>query len=414
MRRIGIVGLAAMAILGMPLRAQDGLLSEKAEAAGTPGQQIEALSAEFQKARSGFFAAYDQARTDEERLKLQREKFPDTAPYVARMFALAEANPYDPATVEALIFCVRRGGGTPAGVHAIARLAERFAGDPRVSQVIEVLPRLAPASETLLRAVAEKSGDRRTRGLATLMLGRLLNARAEDLRNLRDEPARFQWIKSRMMEQGMDEAAFQRFQDTDPEAVTREAEATFERILKDFGDVEYMAATLGKAAEGELYELRNLRIGMRCPDIAGEDIDGKGFKLGDFHGKVVLVVFCGDWCAPCRGLYPHERSLVKSMEGRPFVLVGVNSDRVKDTPRKLMEEGQITWRSWWDGGGAFGPIATQFNVRGWPTIYVIDHKGLIRHKWFGAPITPECDAAIEALVREAEKDHPDAARDAGR
>ena len=25
-------------------------------------------------------------------------------------------------------------------------------------------------------------------------------------------------------------------------------------------------------------------------------------------------------------MYPHERSLVKKMEGKPFVLLGVNSD----------------------------------------------------------------------------------------
>jgi hypothetical protein len=41
-------------------------------------------------------------------------------------------------------------------------------------------------------------------------------------------------------------------------------------------------------------------------------------------------------------MYPHERSLVKKLEGKPFVLLGVNSDGDKDKLRKRMKEEQIT------------------------------------------------------------------------
>ena len=48
-------------------------------------------------------------------------------------------------------------------------------------------------------------------------------------------------------------------------------------------------------AKRELFELRNLVIGKAAPDIEGEDIDGKKFKLSDYRGKVVLLDFWGDW-----------------------------------------------------------------------------------------------------------------------
>lgn len=102
-------------------------------------------------------------------------------------------------------------------------------------------------------------------------------------------------------------------------------------------------------------------------------------------------------------MYPHERSLVKKLEGKPFVLLGVNSDGDKDKLNKRMKEENITWRSWWDGGDTSGPIATQFNVRGWPTLFVVDHEGTIRHKWEGFPGEEMFDKAIEALVEKAEK-----------
>jgi hypothetical protein len=103
-------------------------------------------------------------------------------------------------------------------------------------------------------------------------------------------------------------------------------------------------------------------------------------------------------------MYPHERSLVKKLEGQPFVLLGVNSDGDKDRLRTRMKEENITWRSWWDGGDTNGPIARQFNVRGWPTLYVIDHRGVIRLKYVGFPGAERFDAAIEALIGAASRD----------
>jgi len=99
-------------------------------------------------------------------------------------------------------------------------------------------------------------------------------------------------------------------------------------------------------------------------------------------------------------MYPHERSLVKRLEGKPFALLGVNSDP-KDRLRSVMKKENITWRSWWDGGDTSGPIATRWNVHGWPTIYVLDHKGVIRYK----NVREErMDQAVDALLKELEQE----------
>ena len=100
-------------------------------------------------------------------------------------------------------------------------------------------------------------------------------------------------------------------------------------------------------------------------------------------------------------MYPHERSLVKRMADRPFALIGVNSDTDKDQLRKRMAEEQITWRSFWNGPkGTRGPISEAWNVRGWPTIYVLDHKGVIRFKDVREKAL---DEAVDQLLAEMEK-----------
>ena len=101
-------------------------------------------------------------------------------------------------------------------------------------------------------------------------------------------------------------------------------------------------------------------------------------------------------------MYPHERSLVKRLEGKPFVLLGVNSDQDRAELKKVLEKEKITWRSFWNGGSTDGPISRDWKVSGWPTLYLIDHKGVIRQKWLGAPAGAVLDQAIEALVKEAE------------
>jgi len=96
-------------------------------------------------------------------------------------------------------------------------------------------------------------------------------------------------------------------------------------------------------------------------------------------------------------MYPHERSLVKRLKDEPFALIGVNSDRDLDALQAVLKKENITWRSFWNGGSTRGPISTAWNVRGWPTIYVLDHKGVIRYKNVRGE---EMDAAVDALLNQ--------------
>ena len=59
----------------------------------------------------------------------------------------------------------------------------------------------------------------------------------------------------------------------------------------------------------------------------------------------------------------------------------MNSDYQGDLGKinAMLEEQGITWRQAIDGTTS-GPIATRWNVQGWPTIYVLDAKGVIRFK----------------------------------
>ncbi len=102
-------------------------------------------------------------------------------------------------------------------------------------------------------------------------------------------------------------------------------------------------------------------------------------------------------------MYSHERSLVKRLEGKPFVLIGVNSDRDRAELKKVMDKEKITWRSFWNGGSTQGPISDRWDLEGWPTLFLIDAKGVLRYKHVGSPGEKALDEELDKLIADAEK-----------
>jgi hypothetical protein len=96
---------------------------------------------------------------------------------------------------------------------------------------------------------------------------------------------------------------------------------------------------------------------------------------------------------------------VKTLEAKPFALVGVNTNNSE--PKKLkvvMDREKMNWRSF----AVQETILEQWNNPGTPMYYVLDPRGVIRHKWVGYPGEKALDAALEELIREAERTGKDA------
>ena len=97
-------------------------------------------------------------------------------------------------------------------------------------------------------------------------------------------------------------------------------------------------------------------------------------------------------------MYGHERSLVQRYQDRPFVLLGGNTDADAATLVQVQEKQHLPWRSWYDGPG--GPICKEWKILGFPTIFVIDAKGVVRYRHVGASGEEELEREIETLLHE--------------
>jgi hypothetical protein len=292
MRQVLAAGLAVL-VLTPALRALD----EPPEKAKTPRERYQALFQEHQKAMQQFMEVYQKAKTAQERGKLVQEKYPQPQAYARRFLEIAESAPQDPAAVDALIWVIQNGGSMADVDRACDRLAARHAENRRVGEVAPNLANLlSPSAEHLLRAILEKNPDRAAKGRACLALAQYLKQQSELVRTLKTDPRRAQQIESAYTAQDASyKEMFARLRRMDPDSLTQQFEGLFARAAKEFGDVSSGRGTIGKTAQAELREIRDLGVGKPAPEITGADIDGKSFKLSDYKGKVVVVDFWGDW-----------------------------------------------------------------------------------------------------------------------
>ena len=237
------------------------------------------------------------------------------------------------------------------------------------------------ANEALFREALERNTHREVQGRARYWLAMYLKTQSEciptltDLTGVSDLRIRFEkmWGKE----------AVDRLQAEDPRKLVDEAVSLFSQAIEQYGDVgafgfEKQDDLLRDLASRELHELRELTPGCVSPDIVGQDSDGKPLCLRDYRGNVVLLTFSANWCAPCRAMYSHKRELIQNNGGKPFVVLSVNADVDRETLMQAIDDGEITWRCWWDRPPR--SICKEWNVTSFPTIYVIDHTGVIRYK----------------------------------
>jgi hypothetical protein len=88
--------------------------------------------------------------------------------------------------------------------------------------------------------------------------------------------------------------------------------------------------------------------------------------------------------------------MVAKLKDKPFALIGINSDGDRSVVQKILKENEITWRNAVDGSTS-GKLASAWNVHGWPTIYIIDSKGIIRARNLRGE---ELEKKVEELISE--------------
>jgi|GEM_PF-2293160 len=289
----------------------------------------------------------------------KRPAEPQSGPKLAELLALLD---FDPASLQGLDAATWILLNTPDGAEvqkAAEVILKNHTRDASLLGLCKELERLRHrCSKPLLEALPKENPSVDIRGTACFFLATLLK----------------------------DEAKY-----GENKKATAEAERLFERCITEFSQVKQRGFTLDRLVKPELNELRRLTVGQPAPDIEGTDLEGRPMKLSDYRGKVVVIVF---WWPGSYYLLDFSK-VVERMAGKPFALLGVYGDDDLARAKTDIENHQITWPSFWDK--RHGPIAEAWNVRSWPSVWIFDRKGVIRHRGL---LGPELNEAVDALLRE--------------
>ena len=178
----------------------------------------------------------------------------------------------------------------------------------------------------------------------------------------------------------------------------KEAEKHFARVEKDFADVRGGRQTLGQMAKGSLYELRNLQVGMKAAGECMQEPERRKDQPGRFTRQSRGARLLGHLVRTVPADDPARAQMVAKLKGKPFAFVSISADNEKKDLEDFLAKEPMPWTHWWDGADA--AIVKQWNIRFFPSIFVIDAKGVIRYKHVRGE---ELEKAVDTLVAEVKQ-----------
>lgn len=139
----------------------------------------------------------------------------------------------------------------------------------------------------------------------------------------------------------------------------------------------------------------HLDVGQSADRLGIELIDGSMLDTGQHEGKVVITVFWATWCPICMSDLPEYQKLYQAYKARGLEIIAVSLDR---EPGVVIE--------YWRRSGYTFPAAMRTDairqaygdIKGTPTLYLLDRKGVLRYKHLGGLSYEELERRVKALL----------------
>jgi thiol-disulfide isomerase/thioredoxin len=174
-------------------------------------------------------------------------------------------------------------------------------------------------------------------------------------------------------------------------------QATIDAIVADLrarlGEHDELAAFERKRREGQ-----GKIVGRPSPDWTTEDFAGKKHALADYRGKVVVLDFWFRRCGWCVRSMPDVKDIAARYGDRVAVL-GMNVDRRDEDARFVIDALELSYPNL-----KARDLRDLYAVMGYPTVVVIDAKGVVRRIHHGSwpALRTELAALIDGLLAGSE------------
>ena len=164
-----------------------------------------------------------------------------------------------------------------------------------------------------------------------------------------------------------------------------------------------LVAKLKSHADSRKYEIESDEkfaklIDQPSAEWETTDLEGKPRKLADYRGKVVLLDFWYRGCGWCIRAMPQIKQVAADFDGQPVAVIGMNNDHNLDDARFVIETMKLPYENLKNSLRNDDGINEKYAVNAWPTLVMLDGKGVIRHIHVG--YTPTLREELGAKIRE--------------
>jgi len=118
-------------------------------------------------------------------------------------------------------------------------------------------------------------------------------------------------------------------------------------------------------------------------------------SLQTMRGQVVYLDFWASWCKPCRKSFPWMNAMHAKYRDKGLQIIAVNVDSDPEQVKRFLEKYPAEFVIAYD---ADGKVASQYQVEGMPSAYLIDRQGNIHASHIG--FREEDQAAVESQINQ--------------
>jgi cytochrome c biogenesis protein CcmG, thiol:disulfide interchange protein DsbE len=132
-------------------------------------------------------------------------------------------------------------------------------------------------------------------------------------------------------------------------------------------------------------------VGATVPTFALARIDGERVDMRDLLGAPLVLNFWATWCEPCRIEMPLLQSRYAAGQKAGLRVLAINFDEPEDVVSGFVKGLDLTYDILLDPGAY---VQGLYRVRGYPTTFFVDARGVIRGHKVGAMDGQELDSYL--------------------
>ena len=139
-----------------------------------------------------------------------------------------------------------------------------------------------------------------------------------------------------------------------------------------------------EGGEDEFYskiKINPIKGNKKAPDFSLKDLNGRAVEIKQFKGKVIFLNFWATWCGPCKEEMPSMEELYQQFKSKDFIFLTISVDyEKKEIVKQFIAKHRYTFPVLLDPECATLDL---FQVKGIPTTFLIDKKGMMIGKATG-------------------------------